>query len=119
MRFCVLFVLLALGAPAAAGELNDFKIDEQTRWKASAACVRPTPPAVGAIDNVVERNKAVREFNDYAQHINEYLSCVVEEANRDLVTFRKVVSDSLESEKAEMKTESERLKATIESGGRK
>jgi hypothetical protein len=119
MRLCVLSILLALAAPAAAGELSDFDIDEKTRWKPTAACVRPTPPSVGAIDNAVERNRAVRDFNDYAQRINEYLTCTVEEANRDLVTFRKIVSDSLEAEKAEMKTESEQLKATIEAGGNK
>ena len=118
MRYSLLASLLALAAPATAGELNDFDIGEETRWKPSAACVRPTPPSVGAIDDAVERNRAVRDFNDYAQRINEYLTCTVEEANRDLVTFRKIVSDSLEAEKSEMKTESEQLKATIESGGR-
>ena len=119
MRLRVLSVLLALGAPATAGELNDFDIVEETRWKPTAACVRPTPPSVGVVDNVTERNKAVREFNDYAQRINDYLGCTVEEANRDLATFRKIVSDSLEAEKTAMKTETEQLKATIEAGGRK
>ena len=120
MRPYLLPILLAFGAaPATAGELDDFKIGERTNWKPSAACVRPTPPSIGAISNAVERNKAVRDFNDYAQRINEYLSCTVEEANGDLATFRKIVSGSLEAEKAALKTESEQLKATIEAGGNK
>ena len=119
MRLCVLPVLLALAAPAAAGELNDFDIEEETRWKPSAACVKPSPPVVGAIGDTAERNKAVRAFNAYAQLVNDYLTCTVEEANRDLATFREIVRDSLESEKTALKTETEQLKATIESGGRK
>ena len=118
MRPCVLALLLVLAAPAAAGELNDFDIGEDTHWSPSD-CAKPSPPRVGPIEGVAARNEAVRAFNADVQGITHYLGCAVEEANQDLVTFRKVVSDSLEAEKTAMKTESEQLKATIEAGGRK
>ena len=118
MRFPVLALLLALAAPAAAGELDDLDIGEDTRWKPSA-CVKPSPPSVGALDGVKARNEAVRAFNAYAEGISEYLDCAVKEANADLVAFRDIVSESLEAEKAALKTESEQLKATIEAGGGK
>jgi hypothetical protein len=118
MRHCVLPILLALAAPATAGELNDLDIDEHTRWRPSA-CAKPEPPRVGAIGGVPERNKVVREFNAYAQGVNDYLTCAVAEANADLAAFRKIVSESLEAEKSQLKAESEQLKASIESGGQK
>lgn len=118
MRLSVLALLLALAAPAAAGELDDLDIGEETRWKPSA-CEKPSPPSVGPLEDVKARNEAVRAFNAYAQAITEYLNCAVEEANQDLVAFREIVSESLEAEKAAIKTESEQLKATIEAGGPK
>jgi hypothetical protein len=118
MRHCVLPVLLALAAPATAGELNDLDIGDDTRWRPSA-CVKPEPPKVGAIGGVSERNKVVLAFNAYAQGITDYLTCAVEEANADLTAFRKIVGESLEAEKSQLKAESEQLKASIESGGQK
>ena len=119
MRFRVACALVLLSAaPAAAGQLNAFEIDETSRWSPSD-CSRPTPPPVGVIDNTLERNNAVRAFNAYLQDASEYLKCAVAEANEDMSAFRKIVSESVESEQAAIKAESEQLKATIESGGRK
>ena len=85
----------------------------------SSACARPHPPSIGAIGNAVERNRAVGSFNAYAKGVGEYLKCAVDEANADGAAFRKIVNDSLEADQQELKTESEELKALIESGGRK
>lgn len=118
VRVPCLAVLLLAAAPAAAGELNSFEIDERTRWKPSE-CTKPIPPPVGAIGNPVERNRAVAGFNTYAKAVGAYLKCAVEEANQDGAAFRKIVNDSLEADQQELKTETEALKALIESGGRK
>lgn len=119
MLFRVACVLLLLSAaPAVAGQLNAFQIGENTRWSPSD-CAKPSAPSVGVIDSTLERNNAVRAFNAYLQEASEYLKCAVAEANDDVTAFRKLVSESVEAEQADIKAESEQLKATIESGGRK
>jgi hypothetical protein len=117
-RLAVLAACLLAATPTASGELSKFQIDESATWRPSA-CVKPTPPAVGAIDTAVERNRAVASYNAYAKAVSDYLQCAVDEANRDGAAFRKIVSDSLEAEQQALKAEAEELKALIEAGGRR
>jgi hypothetical protein len=117
-RLAVLAACLFAPAPAGSGELSKFQIDESATWRPSA-CAKPAPPAVGAIDTPAERNRAIAGFNAYAKAVGDYLQCAVDEANRDAAAFRKVVSDSLESEQQALKAETEELKALIEAGGRR
>lgn len=114
MRFALwaLMLCLVLSTESAAGELGWGSISWSSDWN-STDCSRPSKPSFYVYD-VDSYNRAVREYNSYVAQADAYLSCVQNEAESDLVTFRQILENSLSNISSDVSGEVQRAKSDLE-----
>ncbi len=68
---------------------------------------------------VRDYNAQVAKFNSYIADVQAYMDCLSAEADRDLETYYKAVSVSLEAQQVRMQDESDKLRRVLASGPNK
>lgn len=105
----LLAALVVISPPVWAGNI-DFNNDEAT-WR-SVNCTRPVPPASVLEANPETKGRAmnalIEERNAYAELVQNYMSCVSKEAEKDQAIINQAIVTSAQKEIDSIRAEAEK-----------
>jgi len=105
--FLLMFPSISFGGSLGYGNLSPY-----SEWEPD--CYKPDPPSISVYDRY-SFNSAVDEFNNFVSEASDYLSCIENEAEADISTARRAISNGFDEKQSEIIDEVESVKSELQS----